>query len=132
MSPLRRKIATHLVNAQHTAAILTTFNECDMSQVMGLRKQLQESFVAKHGVKLGFMSFFIKAVVEALKEVPGVNARIDGDDMILNHYFDIGVAVGTEKGLIVPVIRDCDQKSGRLLGCIRGWASPADCHSTSD
>ncbi len=111
MSPLRRKIATHLVNAQHTAAILTTFNECDMSQVMGLRKQLQESFVAKHGVKLGFMSFFIKAVVEALKEVPGVNARIDGDDMILNHYFDIGVAVGTEKGLIVPVIRDCDQKS---------------------
>ncbi len=111
MSPLRRKIATHLVNAQQTAAILTTFNECDMSAVMQMRKGLQEAFIAKHGIKLGFMSFFIKAVVDALKTVPSVNGRIDGNDLILNHYYDIGVAVGTERGLIVPVIRDCDQKS---------------------
>ena len=111
MSPLRRKIATHLVNAQQTAAILTTFNEVDMSEVMNLRKLLQEGFVARHGVKLGFMSFFIKAVVEALKTVPAVNGRIDGDDVITNHFYDIGVAIGTERGLIVPVIRDADQKS---------------------
>ena len=111
LSPLRRKIATQLVNAQHEAAILTTFNECDMSSVMSMRKQLQESFVAKHGLKLGFMSFFIKATVEALKTVPAVNARMDGDELVENHFFDIGVAVGTEKGLIVPVIRDADQKS---------------------
>lgn len=111
MSPLRKKIATHLVNAQHEAAILTTFNECDMSAVMGLRKRLQDDFVARHGVKLGFMSFFIKAVVEALQVVPAVNARMDGDEIIENHFYDIGVAVGTEKGLIVPVLRDCDQKS---------------------
>ncbi len=111
MSPLRKKIATHLVNAQQTAAILTTFNEVDMSEVMNLRKSLQDGFVARHGVKLGFMSFFIKAVVEALKTVPAVNGRIDGDDVITNHFFDIGVAIGTERGLIVPVIRDADQKS---------------------
>ena len=111
MSPLRRKIATHLVNAQQSAAILTTFNECDMTAVMGMRKSLQEAFKVKYGIKLGFMSFFIKAVVEALKSVPSVNGRIDGDDMILNHYYDIGVAVGTERGLIVPVLRDCDQKN---------------------
>ena len=111
MSPLRRKIATHLVNAQQSAAILTTFNECDMTAVMSMRKTLQEAFKAKYGIKLGFMSFFIKAAVEALKSVPSVNGRIDGDDMILNHYYDIGVAVGTERGLIVPVIRDCDEKS---------------------
>jgi 2-oxoglutarate dehydrogenase E2 component (dihydrolipoamide succinyltransferase) len=111
MSPLRKKIATHLVSAQQNAAILSTFNECDMSSVMGLRKSLQEAFVARHGIKLGFMSFFVKAVVSALKEVPAVNARIDGDDIVTNHYYDIGVAVSTEKGLFVPVIRDCDQKS---------------------
>lgn len=111
MSPLRRKIATHLVNAQQTAAILTTFNEVDMTEIMNLRKLLQDGFVARHGVKLGFMSFFIKAVVEALKTVPSVNGRIEGDDLILNHFFDIGVAVGTERGLVVPVIRDADQKS---------------------
>ncbi len=111
MSPMRRKIASHLVNAQQNAAILTTFNECDMSAVMGLRKQVQEDFVKKHGVKLGFMSFFIKAVVDALKAVPAVNAQIDGDELIENHFQDIGVAVGTEKGLIVPVVRDCDEKS---------------------
>lgn len=110
MSPLRKKIATHLVNAQHEAAILTTFNECDMSAVMDLRKRLQDGFVARHGVKLGFMSFFIKAVVEGLKSVPAVNARIEGDEIVENHFYDIGVAVGTEKGLVVPVVRDCDQK----------------------
>ncbi len=111
MSMLRRKIATHLVNAQQTAAILTTFNEVDMTAVMELRKGVQEDFVKKHGVKLGFMSFFVKAVTQALKDVPSINGRIDGTDVIENHFYDIGVAIGTEKGLIVPVLRDCDQKS---------------------
>ena len=111
MSMLRRKIATHLVNAQQTAAILTTFNEVDMSAVMELRKSVQEDFVKKHGVKLGFMSFFVKAVTQALKDVPSINGRIDGTDVIENHFYDIGVAIGTEKGLIVPVLRDCDGKS---------------------
>ena len=111
MSPLRRKIAAQLVMAQQTAAILTTFNECDMSEVMAFRKKAQEKFVADHGLKLGFMSFFIKAVVEGLKAVPAINSRIEGDDFILNHYYDIGVAVGTERGLVVPVVRDADKKS---------------------
>ncbi|MFN4943164.1 MAG: dihydrolipoyllysine-residue succinyltransferase [Akkermansiaceae bacterium] len=111
MSMLRRKIATHLVNAQQTAAILTTFNEVDMTAVMELRKGVQEDFLKKHGVKLGFMSFFVKAVAQALKDVPAINGRIDGTDIIENHFYDIGVAIGTEKGLIVPVLRDCDKKS---------------------
>jgi len=111
LSPLRRKIATHLVAAQQTAAILTTFNEADMSAVMTLRKQLQDSFVARHGLKLGFMSFFVKAVVDALKAVPQINARLEGDELVQQHYYDVGVAVGTEKGLVVPVIRNCDTKS---------------------
>jgi 2-oxoglutarate dehydrogenase E2 component (dihydrolipoamide succinyltransferase) len=111
LSPLRRKIATQLVLAQQTAAILTTFNECDMSAVMKLRKQTQDAFQAKYGVKLGFMSFFVKATVAALKAVPTVNARLEGDELITNHFFDVGVAVGTEKGLVVPVVRDADQKS---------------------
>lgn len=111
MTPLRRKIATQLVMAQHNAAILTTFNEADMSGVMSLRKAMQDEFSKRHGVKLGFMSFFIKAVVDALKAAPAINSRIDGDDLIQNNYYDIGVAVGTERGLIVPVLRDCDQKS---------------------
>ena len=111
LSPLRRKIATHLVAAQQTAAILTTFNEADMTAVMTLRKQLQDNFVARHGLKLGFMSFFVKAVVDALKAVPQINARLEGDELVKQHYYDIGVAVGTEKGLVVPVIRDCDTKS---------------------
>ncbi len=111
MSMLRRKIATHLVNAQQTAAILTTFNEVDMSAVMDLRKDVQEGFMKKHGVKLGFMSFFVKAVTQALKDVPSVNGRIDGSDIIENHFYDIGVAIGTDKGLMVPVLRDTDQKS---------------------
>lgn len=111
MTPLRRKIADHLVNAQQDAALLTTFNECDMSSVMATRKRVQDEFVEAHGVKLGFMSFFLKAVVEGLQEVPAINARIDGDDIVQNHFYDIGVAVGTEKGLVVPVIRDVDKKS---------------------
>ena len=111
MSMLRRKIATHLVNAQQTAAILTTFNEVDMTAVMELRKAVQEDFLKKHGVKLGFMSFFTKAVTQALKDVPAINGRIDGTDIIENHFYDIGVAIGTEKGLVVPVLRDTDKKS---------------------
>ncbi len=111
LTPLRRKIAAQLVMAQHQAAILTTFNEVDMSAVMRLRTEMQEAFTKEHGVKLGFMSFFIKAVVSALQGVPGINARMDGEDLIQNHYFDIGVAVGTERGLVVPVLRDPDQKS---------------------
>jgi len=126
MTPLRKKIAEQLVNAQHTAAILTTFNECDMSNVMAMRSKLQDSFVAKHGVKLGFMSFFIKAVVEALKAVPQINARLEGDELVQQHYYDIGVAVGTEKGLIVPVLRGCDGKSfAELEKDILGYAAKA-------
>jgi len=109
LTPLRRKIALQLVNAQQTAAILTTFNEVDMSAVMSLRKEVQEAFQAKHGVKLGFMSFFIRATVEALQAIPQINAQLEGDELIENHYYDIGVAVGTEKGLVVPVIRDCEK-----------------------
>jgi len=111
MSPLRRKIAAQLVMAQQTAAILTTFNECDMSAVMEWRTRYKETFLKEHGVKLGFMSFFLKSIVAALKTVPALNSRIDGEDLILNHYYDIGVAVGTERGLVVPVIRDADRKS---------------------
>lgn len=111
MTPLRRKIAERLVAAQQEAAILTTFNEVDMSAVMNLRKRYQEKFVEKHGIKLGFMSFFTKAVVHALKEVPAVNGQIEGGEIIQNHYYDIGVAIGAPKGLIVPVVRDCDSQS---------------------
>ena len=111
MSPLRRKIAAQLVMAQHNAAILTTFNECDMTAVQELRAKSQEAFTKKNGLKLGFMSFFVKAVVEGLKAVPAINSRIEGEDLIHNHYFDIGVAVGTERGLVVPVVRDADKKS---------------------
>jgi 2-oxoglutarate dehydrogenase E2 component (dihydrolipoamide succinyltransferase) len=111
MSPLRRKIAQQLVMAQHTAAILTTFNECDMSAVQELRRSKQDEFTKKHGIKLGLMSFFVKAAVEALKAVPVVNGRIDGDDFIQNNFYDIGVAVGTERGLVVPIVRDADKKS---------------------
>ena len=111
MSPLRRKIAQQLVMAQHTAAILTTFNECDMSSIQELRRTKQDEFTKKYGIKLGLMSFFVKAVVEGLKAVPVVNGRIDGDDFIQNNFYDIGVAVGTERGLVVPVVRDADKKS---------------------
>jgi 2-oxoglutarate dehydrogenase E2 component (dihydrolipoamide succinyltransferase) len=108
MTPLRQKIAQRLVAAQHEAAMLTTFNEVDMSAVMALRAKYQDDFVKKNGLKLGFMSFFVKAVVHALREVPGINAQIDGDTIVENHYYDIGVAVSTEKGLLVPVVKDCD------------------------
>ncbi len=111
MTSLRRKIADRLVQAQQNAAILTTFNEVDMSAVMKLRKQHQEKFVEKYGTKLGFMSFFVKATINALKEVPGINAQIDGQEIVQNNYYDIGIAVGTPKGLVVPVVRDCDQKN---------------------
>jgi 2-oxoglutarate dehydrogenase E2 component (dihydrolipoamide succinyltransferase) len=111
MSPLRRKIAQQLVMAQHTAAILTTFNECDLSAVQELRRNKQDEFTKKNGVKLGLMSFFVKACVEALKAVPVVNGRIEDEYFIQNNFYDIGVAVGTERGLVVPVVRDADKKS---------------------
>jgi 2-oxoglutarate dehydrogenase E2 component (dihydrolipoamide succinyltransferase) len=111
MSPLRRKIAAQLVMAQHTAAILTTFNECDMSAVQKLRAESQDAFTKKNGVKLGFMSFFIKAGVEALKTVPPLNGRIEDEDFIQNNFYDIGVAVGTDRGLVVPIVRDADKKT---------------------
>ena len=126
MSPLRRKIAQQLVMAQHTAAILTTFNECDMSAVQELRRNTQEEFTKKHGVKLGLMSFFVKAAVEGLKAVPVVNGRIDGDDFIQNNFYDIGIAVSTERGLVVPVVRDADKKSfAELERDIAGFATRA-------
>ena len=126
LSPLRRKIATQLVMAQQTAAILTTFNECDMSAVMALRKELQEDFSKKHGVKLGFMSFFIKAVVDALQAIPSINSRIDGDELITNNAYDIGVAVGTERGLIVPVLKDCEKLSfAEIETSLAGFATKA-------
>lgn len=111
LSPLRKKIAQQLVMAQHTAAILTTFNEVDMSAVMRLRSDLQDAFTKEHGIKLGFMSFFIKAAVSALQAVPAINSRMDGDDLVQNHFYDIGVAVGTDRGLMVPVVRDADKLS---------------------
>lgn len=109
LSPLRARLAQRLVAAQHQAAMLTTFNEVDMSAVMALRARYQDDFVKRHGLKLGFMSFFTKAVVHALREVPAVNAQLDGETLVENHYYDVGVAVSTDRGLMVPVIRGCDQ-----------------------
>jgi 2-oxoglutarate dehydrogenase E2 component (dihydrolipoamide succinyltransferase) len=109
MSPIRQRIAERLLQAQQNAAILTTFNEADMSAVMALRAKYKESFQKKHGVGLGFMSFFVKAVVEALKAFPAVNARMDGGEIVYQNFYDIGVAVSTEKGLMVPVLRDADK-----------------------
>jgi 2-oxoglutarate dehydrogenase E2 component (dihydrolipoamide succinyltransferase) len=111
MSRLRQTIARRLKDAQNTAAMLTTFNEVDMGAVMSLRNQYKEVFEKKHGVKLGFMSFFVKAVVQALQEIPAVNAEIDGEDIVYKNYYNIGIAVGTDKGLVVPVLRDADQMS---------------------
>jgi 2-oxoglutarate dehydrogenase E2 component (dihydrolipoamide succinyltransferase) len=111
MTRLRQTIARRLKDAQNTAAMLTTFNEVDMGHVMALRNQYKELFEKKHGVKLGFMGFFVRACVQALKEIPAVNAEIDGTDLIYKNYYHIGVAVGTERGLVVPVVRDCDTKS---------------------
>ena len=109
MTRLRQTIARRLKEAQNTAAMLTTFNEVDMSGVMELRNRYKDAFEKRHGVKLGFMSFFVKAAIAALKEIPAVNAEIDGQDIIYKQHYDIGVAVGTEKGLVVPVLRDADQ-----------------------
>jgi len=111
MTPLRKRVAERLLSAQNNAAILTTFNEVDMSAVMALRKQYAEKFQQRHGVKLGFMSFFVRATVEALKAFPLVNASIDGDEVVLKHYYDIGVAVSGSRGLVVPVLRDADKLS---------------------
>ncbi len=111
MSPLRRKIAERLVQAKSETAMLTTFNEVNMAPVMELRKRHGEDFLKKYGVKLGFMSFFVKAAVQALKDVRSVNAQLDGEEIVENNFYDIGVAVGTEKGLMVPVVRDCDALS---------------------
>ncbi len=111
MTKLRQTIARRLKDAQNTAAMLTTFNDVDMGAVMDLRKQYKDIFEKKHGVKLGFMGFFTKAVVQALKELPAVNAEIDGTDLVYKNYYHIGIAVGTDKGLVVPVVRDADQLS---------------------
>jgi 2-oxoglutarate dehydrogenase E2 component (dihydrolipoamide succinyltransferase) len=111
MTRLRARIAERLVEAQHTAAMLTTFNEVDLTEVMALRKRYRDSFEKEHGVRLGFMSFFAKATVEALKRFPVVNASVEGTDIIYHNYFDIGIAVSTERGLLVPVLRDVDQMS---------------------
>ncbi|MBW7837358.1 MAG: 2-oxoglutarate dehydrogenase complex dihydrolipoyllysine-residue succinyltransferase [Sphingomonadales bacterium] len=111
MTRMRKRIAQRLKDAQNTAAMLTTYNEVDMSAVMSMREQYKEMFERKHGVRMGFMSFFVKACVNALKELPDVNASIDGDDIVYHHYYDIGVATSTPAGLVVPVVRDCDAKS---------------------
>ena len=111
MTRLRKRIAERLKDAQNTAAMLTTFNEADMSAVMGLRNKHKDGFEKKHGVKMGFMSFFVKACVAALKELPAINAEIQGDELVYKNYYDIGVAVGTPTGLVVPVVRNCDMKS---------------------
>jgi 2-oxoglutarate dehydrogenase E2 component (dihydrolipoamide succinyltransferase) len=111
MTRLRQTIARRLKDAQNTAAMLTTFNEVDMTHVMALRAQYRELFEKKHGVKLGFMGFFVRACVQALKEIPAVNAEIDGTDIVYKNYYHVGIAVGTERGLVVPVVRDCDQKT---------------------
>ncbi len=111
MTRLRATIAKRLKDAQNTAAMLTTFNEVDMSAVMALRNQYKDVFEKKHGVKLGFMSFFVKATIQALKDIPAVNAQIDGDDIVYKNFYNIGVAVGTDKGLVVPVLRNADMMS---------------------
>ena len=111
MTRLRARIAQRLVEAQSTQALLTTFNEVDLTAVQELRARYKERFEKEHGVKLGFMSFFVKAAIEALKRFPVVNASVDGNDIVYHEYYDIGVAVSTERGLIVPVVRDADSKS---------------------
>lgn len=111
MSRIRQVIAGRLVEAQHTAAMLTTFNEVDLSQVISLREKYKDNFLREYGVKLGFMPFFVKAVISALKEIPELNAYIDGDEIVYREYYDIGIAVGTDRGTIVPVVRNCDYLS---------------------
>ncbi len=126
MTRLRQTIARRLKDAQNTAAMLTTFNEADMSAVINLRARYKDAFEQKHGIKLGFMGFFVKACVGALKTVPAVNAEIDGADMIYKNYYHLGVAVGTDKGLVVPVVRDCDRLSlGEIEKAIAGLGKRA-------
>jgi 2-oxoglutarate dehydrogenase E2 component (dihydrolipoamide succinyltransferase) len=126
MTKLRQTIARRLKDAQNTAAMLTTFNEVDMGAVMALRNHYKDLFEKKHGVKLGFMGFFVRACVQALKEIPAVNAEIDGTDIIYKNYYHVGIAVGTEKGLVVPVVRDCDIKSlGEIEKDIAGFGRRA-------
>src|SRR5262249_38379715 len=123
MTPIRARIAERLLQAQQNAAILTTFNEADLSRIMDLRGRYKDSFQMQHGVGLGFMSFSVKASVEVLKAFPAVNARIDGPDIVYQHFYHLGVAVSTEKGLMVPVLRDCDQLS--CAGIEKGIAALA-------
>src|SRR6476660_3022909 len=111
MTPIRRRIAERLVEAQKSAALLTTFNQIDMSAVMGLRKKHQEIFQSRYGIKVGFMSFFVKASIEALKAVPQINAEVRGHDIVYKNYYDIGIAVGGGKGLVVPIIRNAERMS---------------------
>ena len=126
MTRLRQTIARRLKDAQNTSAMLTTFNEVDMSAIMGLRTQYRDLFEKKHGVKLGFMGFFVRACVQALQEIPSVNAEIDGADIVYKNYYHIGIAVGTQRGLVVPVVRDCDQKSlGEIEKAIADFGSRA-------
>ena len=126
MTRLRARIAERLVNSQNDAAILTTFNEVNMKPIMDMRKNYQEQFVSAHGVKLGFMSFFVRAVVEALKKFPAVNASVDGNDIVYHNYYDVGVAVSTERGLVVPVLRDADRMSmGEVEGKIIEYGGKA-------
>jgi 2-oxoglutarate dehydrogenase E2 component (dihydrolipoamide succinyltransferase) len=132
MTPLRRRIAERLVEAQQTAALLTTFNEIDMSAVLALRGEHKDAFQARHGVKLGFMSFFVKAAIEALKLVPQVNAEVRGDSVVYRNYHDIGVAVGGGKGLVVPVLRDAGRMSfARIEAAIADLAARAQANKLS-
>ena len=127
MSKRRATIARRLVEAQHNAAMLTTFNEVDMSQIMSLRERRKEAFSKQHGVGLGIASFFVKAAVRALQAFPQLNAEIQGDEIVLKHYYDIGIAVGAASGLVVPVIRDADTKSfAEIEHAIRDFARRAD------
>lgn len=126
MSKIRKIIATRLVEVQSTAAMLTTFNEVDLTKVIALREKYKETFSKKYGAKLGFMSFFVKATVSALQAFRAVNSYIDGEELVQRHYYDIGIAVGTERGLIVPVVRDCDQLSfGQIEMTIASFAQKA-------
>ena len=126
MTRLRARIAERLVQAQQTAAMLTTFNECDMSAVMALRQRYQEQFQARHGIKLGFMSFFVKACIEALRQFPLLNASVDGNDIVYHEFFDIGVAVSTDRGLIVPVLRNAESLGlGQIEHAIRDYGERA-------
>jgi 2-oxoglutarate dehydrogenase E2 component (dihydrolipoamide succinyltransferase) len=126
MSRLRQTIARRLKDAQNTAAMLTTFNDVDMSAVMAMRTQYKELFEKRHGIKLGFMGFFVKACLQALKEIPAVNAEMDGTDIVYKNYYHIGVAVGTDKGLVVPVVREADRLSlAEIESAIAGFGKRA-------